>query len=175
MDALQTIKIKSSFSRPLQYIAMSAMLSFYSIGLVIYELLDSEPESLIEYIACVGSVVFPLLTFRLIWRLLKTRDAITISPEGLCDKRLANELIPWKNINDVASWNDNREQTIVLGIDPHQVDQLGRGIKSRIVRSSLFRMPKGLYIDGRVLTIDFDRLLEIVTAYHRAHGKPKAV
>ncbi|MBZ3693080.1 STM3941 family protein [Phyllobacterium calauticae] len=175
MDARQTIKIKSSFSKPLQHIAMTSMLSFYSIGVVIYELLGSEPENLIEYIACAGSVVFPLLTARLVWRLLKTRDAITISPEGLCDRRLADETIPWKNINDVASWNDNREQTIVLGIDPHQVDQLGRGIKSRIVRASLFRMPKGIYIDGRVLSIDFDRLFELVAAYHRTYGKPKSV
>jgi hypothetical protein len=176
MDALQTIKIKSSFSRPLQHIAMCIMLSVCSIGMVISELLQSEPEDLIDYIAWVGSFIFPLLALRLIWRLVKTgRDAITISPEGLCDRRLANETIPWKNINDVATWNENREQTIVLGIDPQQVDQLGRGIKSRIIRSSLFHMPKGVYIDGKVLTVDFDRLFEMVATYHRRYGKPKIV
>ncbi|QND53030.1 hypothetical protein HB779_14800 [Phyllobacterium sp. 628] len=176
MDTLETINIKSSFSRPLQHIAMCIMLSVCSIGMVISELLQSEPEDLIDYIAWVGSFVFPLLALRLIWRLVKTgSEAITISPEGLRDRRLANETIPWKNINDVATWNENREQTIVLGIDPHQVDQLGRGIKAKIIATSIFKMPKGLYIDGRVLTTDFDRLFALVAAYHRRYGKPKTI
>jgi hypothetical protein len=121
-----------------------------------------------------GIVFFGLCTCVAVSRLLKSpRTVITISPEGICDRRVAAALIPWSAVTRISTWSyRGRNRCVVLALKPGVEARLGltrvarwtRGANRALGADGLCIMPAGL-------KVDYDTLLKLCQDYaQQAHG-----
>ncbi|TWA98642.1 hypothetical protein [Bradyrhizobium stylosanthis] len=117
----------------------------------------------------VGLLFFGVATAAAIWLLLKLPNGpiVTISRDGICDKRIAEEVIPWKLVADISQ--PSGERLLVL--------RLSRAADHVVFHHRLkgpVSLAKGTFsVNGlRILTIGFnvttEALLQTCRTYHAA-------
>lgn len=77
-----------------------------------------EPGSLGELGAIAGIPFFGLCGAVAARWLFRTGPVVSVGPEGVFDRRLTTDWIPWDAIHAVGVWTMNRQKMLVLQIDP---------------------------------------------------------
>ena len=97
------------------------------------------------------------------------RPVVTLTESGITDARIAKQEIPWRAITNLALWQQGRQKSLVLSIEP----DVEAGLTlTRLARWT--REPnKGLGVDGLCiagdgLKLDFPTLAEEIAARYRA-------
>jgi hypothetical protein len=150
-------------------VLMTAASAFVALGGI------AQPGSYIEFIGWVGVVFFGAILGLIVYRMFNAKDVlVTITPEGILDKRVAARIIPWAAVRKVSVWEMQRQKVIVLDV-PTDVE--GSIQMTRMARFT--RGPnKSLGADGLCLTaaglkISHEKLLEAVLAHVEA-ARPSA-
>ena len=105
-----------------------------------------------------------------LWRLVLQRGpVITITPDGIRDTRVAAELIPWRAVQDISTWQYHRQKVMVLAVDPAVESRLTLTRLARWTRSANRALgADGLCIVSNELKISYASLLETSVAYAEA-------
>jgi hypothetical protein len=122
-----------------------------------------------------GLVLFGFSTLIAIWQFLsQTGTAITISPEGIRDTRIAAETIPWSAVTDVSTLNYRYQKTVALSVNPATEARLTLSFPLRYTRAinRAFGYSE-ISISATGAATDFETLMANVTAYWRAWRGPQ--
>lgn len=122
----------------------------------------------------VGVPFFGFTTVMIIWRMATQRGpVVTLSPEGILDTRVTAAPIPWRAIRGISTWTMQRQNVMVLDVDPEVEKTLPLTRIARWSRGANRKLgADGLCVTAQGLKTNYDQLLETATAYARAaHAK----
>jgi hypothetical protein len=137
---------------------------------------DTGPGGYAGFILYAGAVFFALVSIMAFWRLFALRGAVvTITPEGIRDIRVAAELIPWRAVTGVSTFQYRNSKAVLLAVDPAVESRLtltrmtrwSRGLNRLLGADGLCIMPTGL-------EIGFDDLLQACNQYARLRSQSQA-
>ena len=117
----------------------------------------------------IGFLFFGFCTFVWLRRLIDWRAPITISPDGICDRRIAAETIPWSAVRKLWTHYVYTEPALILAIDPIVERSLHLTPRARINRiwDRAFGLD-GLWMSHRGLKISFDDLQSLIERHVRS-------
>lgn len=147
-------------------------LSATSLFLAIPVLPDIAPGSLPQILGWLGVAFFAPLTAIAAWRASTHRGpVVTLSPDGIWDRRLSGSFIPWFAISRITTWDINRQKIMVLDLDPEIEPQLGLEL-TRIARWSRPANRvigfEGLCVAVAELNVSYDDLIgQTLDFWHR--------
>jgi hypothetical protein len=124
-----------------------------------------------------GVVFFSFCTLVAIVRLIQQRGAaVTISPAGLHDRRVAAKPIPWQAIKSIATLQLQRQMVLVVTIDPEEEAKVGLTRVARWTRDANRRLgADGLVISPNGLTVGYPTLFYTCRDFWEAwRKKPRA-
>lgn len=120
-----------------------------------------------------GLVLFGGAAAVMIWRLFAQRGpVVTLTPEGLRDIRVADDLIPWRAVHAISTWERSRQKFMVVAVDPAVERTLRLTRLARWTRGTNRALgADGLCIAAQGLATDHGTLVASAQAYARAaHG-----
>lgn len=146
---------------------VSACLAFHWIpteGLGLAAILKSAVGVVAGY---AGLVFFGTGTAAGIWLLVRLPNGpiVTITSDGICDKRIAEEVIPWKLVVDIS--RPNRERLLVLRLS-RAADQVAFHHRRRGPVHLGASAPNGLQILTMGLNATTEMVLQTCRTYHAA-------
>jgi len=167
IDTSREIQIEASPMKLLRAALGGVLLTATSLAIALHWLPDIQHGSFVEFIGYAGAVLFPAATLFALWRALTTHGpVVTLSREGIRDRRLAPELIPWSAVGDITVWKQRRQRSMILSVDPT--------VEAGLTLSRLVRWTRnanravgvdGLWVSAGDLKSSFDELLATTLAF----------
>jgi hypothetical protein len=113
------------------------------------------------------------------WRLVTSgHPVLTITAEGIFDKRVAARIIPWKMVRGISTWEQKSKsgntitKCVVLAVDEADQGQLALTGYTRLTRGLNRRLgADGLVIRPESLDADYDQVLKAATMHVEAARK----
>jgi hypothetical protein len=162
IDTSRTIEIEGSPLKLIALFACSPLMRVASAAVAFQWIPVARAGA--QFVGYVVLLLSGMGSVGLLWRAFSTAGpVVTIAPEGIRDKRLATEFIPWNAVRWIGTW---QSQVMVLNVAPV--------FESRLTLSAIARWSRGLNraigADGLCITaqglkIDYDTLLTTATAY----------
>jgi hypothetical protein len=170
IDTRRAVEIESSPVRMLGLAVLGIFATAVSAAVALHAVPDVAPGSLLEFYGRVGTLFFAACTVLILWRALTMRGpVVTITREGIRDRRVAAELIPWSAVNDIGVWKYRGQRAMVLAVEPTVEAGLNLTRIARWTRDANRALrADGLCVTAQGLKIGFDELLETSLAYARA-------
>jgi len=165
-----TLEIGVSPWKGLGLVALGILMTTLSVAIALRLLPNVAPGSFHEFAGYVGSIFFGLATGIALWQMIGQRGAvITISPEGIRDRRVAAEIVPWLAVRGISTWQYRGQKVMVLAIDPVVESGLTLTPIARWSRSANRALgADGLCITAQGLKISYASLLQTSIAYAEA-------
>jgi hypothetical protein len=162
-DTSRTLKIESSKAKLFGLVGLGLLMTAASIIAIF------SPGIFSKLVGGFGTVFLGLCTSLAVSRLVNSRGpVITISPEGICDTRVAAALIPWSAVTRISTWSYGSQKCLVLAIKPSVDARLGLTRVARWTRGVNRALgADGLCITAVGLKIDHDTLLQTCQDYAR--------
>jgi len=162
--ATDTINIDSSPTALLRLAAVGVVMTFLSAVGGFLLVPDMRPSSIVRAISIFGTAFFTLCTLTVLWRLLFDRGpVVTVSPQGICDRRVAADVIPWSAIRRISTQEHTGQRTLVLNVDPAFERTLRLSMIARYARGANRALgADGLCVTAQGLQIGYDDLFELV-------------
>ena len=141
-------------------------LAFIVIGVITGRHLEQSGDSR-AWEAYLSVAVFALLAVGVVWRTITQRGTVvTLSPDGISDRRLASKMIPWQVIEDVFTWTERGQRVMVLQVAPEVESGLGLTRIAKMTRKANAALgADGLCITATGLDVRYDDLLAMTIAY----------
>jgi hypothetical protein len=168
-DTHRALEIEASPVRMFGLAALGLLMTALSAVFVL-GVFPVPPGSFAEFAGYAGTVFFGACTALILWRAFTTRGpVVTITPDGIRDVRVAEEIIPWSEVNDIRIWESNGQRVMVLAVPPGIEAGLGLTRIARWTRGANRALgADGLCVTAQGLKIGFDELLATSLAYARA-------
>jgi hypothetical protein len=170
IDATRTIEFHASPARLLTLLAFSASSTGIAAILAfrLFPTMPSDPAAVAAGYS--GVVFFSFCAAVAIWRLIGQRGAIiTVSPEGLRDVRVAADLIPWRAVKSISTWQMQRQMVLVLAVDPAAEARLTLTRLARWTRSANRSLgADGLVVSAHGLKVGYPTLFYTCRDYWEA-------
>ena len=169
IDTTRTIEIAASPWKHLGLIAGGVVLTALSAAIA-FDLAPGMAARATDFHKLAGYVGVPffgLCTIIAAWRLITAGGpVVTITPAGIRDTRVAAELIPWRAVGRISTWEYQRQKIMVLAVDPAvertltltAIARWSRGVNARLGAD-------GLCIAATGLRIKYEALFDIACAY----------
>jgi hypothetical protein len=130
---------------------------------------SSRGEAWIFYLMCgCLTVILAMVAWGTCYLFNFRGDVVVISPEGMLDRRVSEQTIPWSAITDIRTFSDRRFKTIILTLDP----VFDATFKTKVPRSRLVERAMGaegvMISAGGLLHVSHGELLTTARAYAEA-------
>ena len=170
VDDARMVEIEGSPVKMLALLLAGVLMTALSIAIAVPLIESPRITSFVQFVGYIGVPFFGLCTGMIFWRLLTMRGpVVTIAPQGIRDRRVAAELIPWKAIRGISTWEHGRQKVMVLNVDPAFEKQLSLTRVAQWSRGPNRKLGiDGLCVTAQGLKIDYDTLLNTTTAYAEA-------
>ena len=169
MKTAPTIEIEASLVAAALHIiaAFAVTLLFVLVACHVFPAMNDVYDLMI---GGVGSATSALSTGLSVWRLATRRGPIvTIAPNGIRDRRICGEMVPWSAVARVSTREDYRSKVMVLSIDPRAERALTRTWRSRLTRGAGRRLgADGLCVTALGLRTSHETLYATTLAYLKA-------
>ncbi len=170
IDPSQTVEISASGVQLLGSFALT-VLAGLGIGTAVW--LNAEILTTVAFIAfLIGTAVLVGLSFVLARLMLRSNmPVLTISPEGVCDRRLSSDTVSWHDIDDIRPRRNHQAHVIELILSNEADTALTYKPLPRLLRSYHRLSSSVRYaVSAHGLNISHKQLLEILEAYAQAHA-----
>jgi len=169
-DTSRTIEFYASPTRQLTLLAFSGFSLAIAAALALRLLpgLPNDPAAVSA--GTTGVVLFSFCAAVAIWRLWAQRGPIvTLSPAGLRDVRVAADVIPWRAIKGISTWQMQRQMVLVLAIDPAEEARLTLTRVAQWMRTANRRLgADGLVVSAHGLKVGYPTLFYACRDYWEA-------
>jgi hypothetical protein len=170
LDTSRTIEIEASLWKMAGVAVLGVIMTVAPLAFALHWI---EPETLrhgteATFFAAAG--FFGLCTLAIVWRLFTASGpVVSIGPQGIRDKRVAAETIPWAAIIDIGTWTYRGQHVLVLKVSSAAERKLSLTKIARFTRAANKALgADGLCIAAAGLKISYDDLFETVAAYANA-------
>ena len=169
MKTAPTIEIEASLVAVAARIVAGLVMTGLFIGVACH-LVPPTDDVLDLMVGGVGTAASLLFTLIGIWRLAALRGPIvTIAPQGIRDRRIAGEMVPWSAVARVSTREDYRHKVMVLSVDPRVECKLTRSWRARMTREADRRRgADGLCVTALGLRTSHETLIATTLAYLEA-------
>jgi hypothetical protein len=170
IDTPGAVEIEASLVRMLGLAALGLVATALSAATALHAFPNVAPGSLVEFYARAATVFCAACTVLILWRALTMRGpVVTITHEGIRDRRVAAEVIPWSAVKGINIWEHRGQRIMVLAVDLTVEAGLNLTRTARWTRNANRSLgADGLCVTAQGLKIGFDELLETAVAYARA-------
>lgn len=170
VDTTRNIEIENAPAKMLRLIGLGVLMTAVSAALAFRWIPGIGPGSYGEFIGYCGLVFFGFCTVVALWSLLTTRGpVVTIAPDGIRDRRLTSDLIPWGAIRGISTWEYRGQKAMVLAVDPSVEARLALTRMARWTRGANRALgADGLCVTAQGLKIDYATLLATCMDYWQA-------
>jgi len=173
----ETIEIRHSHWRMASLLFGALSLAMIGGAMGLRFMSGVKPGSFIQFMGYAALIVFGIASAIILRQWIGSSGAVvTLTATGIRDTRVAAEEIPWSAITNLAMWQQGRQKTLVLSVDPKVEEGL---TLTRIARWT--RGPnKSLGVDGLCvvatgLNVSFDMLAQLIAAHvQRARSEEPA-
>lgn len=167
IDTSRAVEIEASPIKLLGLAIIGVIMTALSTAIALRLLSNVAPGSFAEFAGYVGMLLFGACTLLAFWRAFTTRGpVVTITREGIRDRRIATDFIPWSAVNDITIWKQNRQRFIVLAVDPAVEATLNLSRMARWTRNANRSLgADGLCLGTNDLKIGFDQMLATIFAF----------
>lgn len=157
-------EIETSTLRTLKLAGLGVLMTTISAAVAFNVFADNDVDLFSRAICGFGMLFFGYCTVVIVWRGFKRGGTtLTITEQGICDPRIAAEIIPWTAIRAISTWEYAGQRALVLNIDPAVEAALHLSPIARWTRSANRALgADGLCITAQGLTMDYDELFELV-------------
>ncbi|NNF79101.1 MAG: hypothetical protein HKN05_13820 [Rhizobiales bacterium] len=171
IDPSQTVEISAS---ALQLLGSFALTVVAGLGIAAAVWLNAEILTTVALVAfLIGTAVLVGISFYLAKLMLRSNTPImTISPEGVCDRRLSNDTVSWRDIEHIRPRRNRQAQVIELVLSKEANKALTYKPIPRLLRS-YHRISNSVRfaISAHGLKVSHKQLLGILETYAEAHGR----
>jgi len=170
IDPSQTVDIGAS---ALQLLGSFALTVLASLGIGAAVWLNAEILTTVALIAfLIGTAVLVGLSFvlaRLMFR--SNAPVVTISPDGVCDRRLSDDTVSWRDIENIRPRRSGQVPVIELVLSKEADKALSYKPLPRLLRS-YHRLSSSVRfnVSAHGLKMSHKQMLETLEAYAQAHG-----
>jgi hypothetical protein len=165
-SSANTINIEGSPARLLLLTGLGVIMTALSAVIGLDLVPDMGADAVTWAISVFGAFFFGFCTLIALWRLLFVRGpVITISPEGIRDRRVAADVIPWSAIRRISTWEHSGQRVLVLNVDPAVERTLRLSMIAKYTRGANRALgADGLAVTAQGLKISYDELWKLVEA-----------
>jgi hypothetical protein len=162
-----TIEIETSPSRTLYLAGLGIFMTALGAVIALDAIPDEQLGTIERAFGAAAALFFGVCTLIWLWRLVAGRGPmLTISPQGICDKRVARETIPWSAVRKISTWEYSGQRILVLDVDP----AVERTLHLTTIAKWTRRVNRSLGADGLCVTaqglkISYDQLWELAARY----------
>lgn len=169
-DTTKTLDIEGSPLKLTLLGLLGIVMTAGCLAIVLGYIPSPGPSSWKWWAVLFGVPFFGACTLIGFWRALVTRGpVVSLSPEGLTDRRIAPVPIPWRAVRGISTWTYKRQNVMVLDVDPAVEARLPLSRMVRLTRSANKRLgADGLCVTASGLKLTYAELLEAATDYARA-------
>lgn len=170
IDTSRTIGIEGSRIKLLALALAGVVMTGASLALVL--LPDFAGNYVVRGIGYLGAIFFGACTAIAVSRALRAQEiVVTISPQGVRDTRVAAEVIPWRAVRRIFTWEFRNQKVMVVVVDPAVEQSMTLTRMARWTRKANAALgADGLCIAATGIKISHDTLFATATAYARQHG-----
>jgi len=175
IDTSRTIEIEASPAKMaflvVLGIGMTGLFLAMALGLI-----GAMAVGFMLFLAWFGTAFFGLALFSAVRSMMTVRGVVlTLTPEGIRDRRILKAPIPWAAIRDISTWTYRGQRLMVLKVDPQSEKRLGFNATARWAhRINRLFGADGLCITSQGLKIDYGTMRDTSLAYwHRYGGEAK--
>lgn len=167
MKTAPTIDIQASLAVVVLRIVagLAATVTFVAVACHVVPPMDDALDLMIGGVGSAASVLWTCLG---LWRLATLRGPIvTIAPQGIRDRRILGDMVPWSAVARVSTQEDTRaNKVMVLSLEPRAERALAKDRKRR--RDGLRVGAEGLCVTALGLRTSHETLLATTLAYLEA-------
>jgi hypothetical protein len=176
IGAEEAMEIKGSPTKLIGILLGGVLLTATSAALAVHWLPDGRPGDNSVVWGWVGLLFFGLATAVALWRLLTAdRTIITITPDGIKDRRLSAAVVPWRAIQRLSTAYISGQRFILLAVNPSIEKRLRLTLVARLSRRPNRMLGlDGLCISAVGLKVDYDTLFRVCLAHWQAAQGPAA-
>jgi hypothetical protein len=176
IDTSRAVEIEASRAKLLGLAVIGVVMTALSMAIALHAFPKVQPGSLAEFTGYVGIPLFGACTLLALWRAFTAHGpVVTIAPQGIWDRRVAAEIIPWSAVKDIAVWKHRRQRYMVLMVDPAVEAGLHLTRMARWSRNANRALgADGLCVGSNDLKIGFEGLLSTSLAFARASPSSRA-
>ena len=172
IDTAQTVQIKGSAAHLLGSLALT-LLAGAGIGAAVWlnaEILTSEALVALT-VATFALVIISVVIARVMFR--SNEPVVTISPSGVCDRRISPDTVAWSTIEDIRPSRQRQVPVIELILSKEASANLTYRPLARLMRS-YHRLSRAVRytVTAHGLKMGHKQLLATLKAYAEAHGLP---
>ncbi|WP_077960525.1 hypothetical protein [Ensifer adhaerens] len=110
-------------------------------------------------------------TLALLWQAVSLHGSlVTLSPEGLIDRRISDDRIPWSAITSITVTSGRRIGWLTLWFTADAAMALPPKIRRKTSRTGLNSTPRSLSLHSNTLAVGRDRHQDTLSRYHRRYG-----
>jgi hypothetical protein len=167
MKTAPTIEIEASHMAAALRLAggLAATALFVAVACHVIPPTDDVLDLMIGGVGTAAALLWSLVAA---WRLATLRGPIvTIAPQGIRDRRIAGEMVPWSAVADISTREDSRHKEMVLWVDPVLERRLTRTWWARLRRDADRRRGE-LCVTAMGLRTSHETLLATTRAYLEA-------
>jgi hypothetical protein len=170
IDTQRAVEIKASPVKMLGLAVLGCLMTAASAALARRVLPNISSDSVDVWIFYGATAFFGSCTVLILWRAFTTRGpVVTITREGIRDRRIAAEVIPWSAVNDITIWEMSGQRVMVLAVAPAVEAKLTLTRMARWTRGANRALgADGLCVSAQGLRMGFNKLLATSIAYARA-------
>lgn len=174
IDTSRTTEIAASPAKLALMIALG--LGFVAVGYWMTLATVDTPRysaAMVRALGYLSITVFGFFLLIALWRLLTQRGpVITLSPVGLRDVRVSNDVIPWQAINSLKTWQMSGQQVMVVGLIDGEEAKLKLTTIARMSRGANARLgADGLAMTAQGTKISHAELMDAAIAYAERYGR----
>lgn len=165
---LSTIKLKAM---------MYACLGFDAAGVWFWVFPERFPRYAPEFVQAVAVLSVAFFAIAAAWAAIKQRDpgpGLVIDAEGLIDRSsgVAAGRIPWRDIKGFKVHEVQSQKFLAIEVkNPEHYLERANPLLRLAVRNNMERYSSPIQISAVALAIEFEELVEAVTAARRKHGR----
>jgi len=170
IDTSRAVEIEASPVKLLGIAVIGVVMTALSTAIALRAFPKIQPGSFTEFCGYAGVLVFGACTLLAIWKALTTHGpVVTLTREGIRDRRIATDLIPWSAVKDITIWKHHRQRFMVLAVDPAVEAGLNLTRTARWTRNANRSLgADGLCLGTNDLKIGFDEMLATTMAFAQA-------
>lgn len=123
----------------------------------------AKPGSLPEFAFLAGAPLFAFASVGLLIKTFGDPNVLTISRDGILDKRISETILPWRSIRGLSVRNVHRQSLLMVDLDPSFAATLEMTKMARFARTSPVASGRGsLAIPTQGLDGSMDDLLAVI-------------
>ncbi|MBM3608077.1 MAG: hypothetical protein FJX29_06445 [Alphaproteobacteria bacterium] len=112
---MERVEFRHAIGRAAAFALSGGVCGLYSLASALQWLPENAAQGRTGYL--IGMAVFlPFTAFQL-WRIFDRKPVLTMGPEGLFDRRLAPQTIPWQSIERIADGAQGRHKFLLITPD----------------------------------------------------------